>query len=71
MNRIFRDLLNDEHCYYPTHQCRCGRFGAWKYSTRHYICGSCGSKRCNEVLPRIRKREAFKARMDALKKVQS
>jgi len=40
--------------------------GARQYSTRHYICDPCIAKRRDEVLPAIRKREAFDASMKAL-----
>jgi hypothetical protein len=40
-----------------------GYKGARKYSTRHYICDDCIEPRKDVVLPAIRRREAFKAKL--------
>lgn len=66
--RTFGDLLRKYACGGRCAFCKDYRADARKYSVRHSICTTCIEPRKDVVLPRVRKREAFRARMDALAK---
>jgi hypothetical protein len=76
--RTFGDLQQPHGLSVLHLSCRCafckadqhntpGYHGARKYSTRHYICDPCIEKRKDEVLPAVRKHEAFTSRLEALR----
>lgn len=67
--RTFGDVADRKHfCVETYHACRfCKKSGIplAYYSTRHLVCKPCCEDRRDEILPKVKKWEAFKARMDA------
>lgn len=68
--RTFGDIARRGHGWDFGAKCSfCKRYASptlrvWKYSTRHYVCAECCAKRADVVLPKVKRREAFKAAMD-------
>ena len=65
--RTFGDLM--ETCVLPTFGATCSFCKTatitYKYSTRHYVCRACAAARSDVVLPRVKRREALQARLNA------
>lgn len=74
--RTFGDLLPGQPGFSTLHRsCRCSfckrdrlndpdYLGARAYSVRHYICDQCLEPRKTEILPSVKRREAFNRRLD-------
>jgi hypothetical protein len=47
--------------------CKTERHDTIRYSTRHSVCVPCGQARADVVLPAVKKRERFEARLAAIR----
>jgi len=76
--RFHRPWLREKYSYTSrlglTYQCcsSCKRGqpevkALWKYSVRAYLCDDCMEHRKDEVMPEVRKREKFNAKLAALR----